>query len=135
MGSRQPLGPPLRAHQEAVKSVAFSPDGQTLVSGSWDSTVILWDVGSRQPLGPPLQGHKSIVNSVAFSPNGQILASGSWDKAILLWDVFLPSWQEHACRIANRNLSREEWQQYLGDLPYRKTCPNLPEPEAVKRED
>jgi hypothetical protein len=34
-----------------------------------------------------------------------------------------------ACRIANRNLTREEWRQYLGDLPYQPICPGLPVPK------
>ena len=41
----------------------------------------------------------------------------------------MASWLKRACRIANRNLTREEWQRYMGDLPYRKTIPDLPGPE------
>jgi WD40 repeat protein len=64
---------------------------------------------------------------VAFSPDGKTLASGSGDKSIILWDVSLESWQARACRIANRNLTRAEWKQYIGDIePYRATCPGLP---------
>ena len=43
-----------------------------------------------------------------------------------LWDVDLQSWLKRACAIANRNLTREEWGRYMGDQPYRKTCPDLP---------
>ena len=44
------------------------------------------------------------------------------------------SWLNRACRMANRNLTKAEWRQYLGDLPYRKTCPDLPEPEEDQQE-
>src|SRR5262249_49099823 len=69
-----------------VRSVAFSPDGQTLASGSEDNTIILWDVVSHQQLST-LNDHTSTVRSVAFSPDGQTLASGSEDNTIILWDV------------------------------------------------
>src|SRR5262249_40076518 len=77
----------LAGHTNFVLSVAFSPDGKTLASGSGDKTIILWDVASRQPLGAPLTGHTDSVRSVAFSPDGKTLASGSGDKTIILWDV------------------------------------------------
>ncbi len=46
-----------------------------------------------------------------------------------LWDVNLQSWLKRACGIANRNLTHEEWRKYMGDLAYRKTCPELPGPD------
>ena len=72
-------------HEHDVSSLAFSPDGQTLASGSWDKTIILWD--SPDDYLTTLVGHTDFVTSVAFSPNGKILASGSWDKTIILWDM------------------------------------------------
>src|SRR5262249_42939754 len=66
----------LTRHTGTVRSVAFSPDGQTLASGSEDNTIILWDVASHQQLSA-LKGHTGTVRSVAFSPDGQTLASGS----------------------------------------------------------
>jgi len=73
-------------HSDPVLSVAFSPDGRLLASGSWDRTIRLWDVGTGQVVRT-LSGHTGWVRSVAFSPDGRLLASGSRDRTIRLWDV------------------------------------------------
>ncbi len=121
------LGQPLDAQQGHVNSVAFSPDGQVLAAGYDPDQIILWDVATRRRLGGPLRAHRGALRSVVFSPDGQTLASGGDDRAVYLWDVGVPSWQTRACRLANRNLTRAEWAEFLGPvIPYAPTCPDLP---------
>ncbi|KAI3014430.1 hypothetical protein CBS147347_11476 [Aspergillus niger] len=73
-------------HSHLVDSVAFSPDGRTLASGSHDKTIKLWDTATGVEQRT-LTGHSDWVHSVAFSPDGRTLASGSSDYTIKLWDT------------------------------------------------
>ena len=53
----------------------------------------------------------------------------------MLWDISIDSLQDQACRIANRNLTYREWEQYLGrDMPYWRTCPTIPLDPAIMDE-
>jgi len=76
----------LAGHSDSVNSVAFSPDGATVASGSGDTTVRLWD-GASFALTATLEGHWEGVSSVAFSPDGTTVASGSYDTTVRLWDA------------------------------------------------
>jgi WD40 repeat protein/serine/threonine protein kinase len=76
----------LRGHLDAVKSVAFSPDGQRIVTGSEDHTAKVWDVASGREL-LTLKGHNGRIWSVAFSPDGQRIVTGSGDNTAKVWDA------------------------------------------------
>ncbi|MEO0854838.1 MAG: pentapeptide repeat-containing protein, partial [Cyanobacteria bacterium J06648_11] len=73
-------------HENWVCSVAFSPDGTQLASGSADRTIRLWDTNTGECL-QVFEGHQNWVMSVAFSPDGTQLASGSADRSVRLWDI------------------------------------------------
>ncbi len=85
-GNRWSLLHTLEGHANRVNSVAFSPDGQVLASGSGDGTIRLWHVADGSIL-ISLVGYTNWVNCIAFSPDGIILASGSGDGTIRLWRV------------------------------------------------
>lgn len=76
----------LRGHSRRVTSVAFSPDGHYIASGSADKTVKIWDAVTGNEIST-LQGHALEITSVCFSPDSRHLASGSKDETIRIWDV------------------------------------------------
>jgi WD40 repeat protein len=73
-------------HEGRVSSVAFSPDGKTIVSGPYDRTVRMWDAATGMEQHK-MTGHEHYVTSVAFSPNGKTIVSGSWDQTVRVWDA------------------------------------------------
>ena len=76
----------LTGHSESVLSVAVSPDGKYLASGSADKTLKIWDANIGKELRT-LEGHSATVNSVCWSPDGKYLASGSKDNTVIIWDA------------------------------------------------
>jgi len=73
-------------HSDQVNSLIFSSDGTSLVSGSYDKTVKLWDVQTGGII-KTFSGHTNWVLSVSISPDCTRIASGSIDKTICLWEI------------------------------------------------
>ena len=73
-------------HTWIIGALAFSPDGETLISGGWNDMIKVWSVETGEPR-VTLQGHVDWVSVVAFSPDGSTLASGSSNHTIQLWDM------------------------------------------------
>jgi WD40 repeat protein len=76
----------LSGHTDWVRSLTFSPDGTSLVSGSDDNTLRLWDIQTGGVV-KTFHGHTNQVHSVSVSPDYVMIASGSSDKTIRLWDI------------------------------------------------
>lgn len=84
----------LTGHSDWVSDLKITPDGQTLISASFDKTIQLWGLSARTDTNPPsfqslavLAEHTSPVCAISISPKGDIFASGSWDKTIKIWDL------------------------------------------------
>ena len=76
----------LIGHSGYVYSVAYSPDGTKIISGSYDKTIKIWNTNTGQCL-KTLEGHLYFVNSVAYSPDGTKIISGSGDGTIKIWNA------------------------------------------------
>ena len=88
-----------RGHEESVRSVAYSPDGQRIATWSLDKTVRVWDAAKGTQV-LCLRGHENLVMAGAYSPDGQRIASGSHDQTVRIWDATRPT------RLHRRSTSR-----------------------------
>jgi hypothetical protein len=119
-----PYATRLTGHTDAVVGVAFSPDGHTLATTSYDQTARLWDISDpHHPTSlATLTGHTNNVNSVAFSPDGHTLATASADKTARLWETNVDRVAARVCSITTA-ITNSEWDHYLSGLAYRPPCP------------
>jgi WD40 repeat protein len=108
----------LHGHTGYISSMAFAPDGHTLVSGDSGGTIRIWQVDGGACLHV-LHGHTGIVSSVAFSPDGKFLASGSWDKTVKIWrtsdGTCIETLRKHSTGIEKVAFSPDA--QFLATMP------------------
>jgi WD40 repeat protein len=97
-----------KGHNNWIKSVCFSPDGKTALSGSWDNTIKLWEVKTGKCIRT-FKGHNDWINSVCFSPDGKTALSGSHDNTIKLWEVAtgqcIHTFKEHTNKVYSVSFS------------------------------
>jgi WD40 repeat protein len=106
-------------------SVRYSDDGTLLVSGSADGSATLWDGRTLQLLGsvrPPHPGDP--VPASADFARGHDVTIASYDGHTYTWDVSDDRAVGFACQMAGRNLTREEWSEFLPEQPFREVCPS-----------
>ena len=127
--SFDPISPSIDTGQGQLSDLAFSPVGRllaTLEDGTLnDSSLKLWDLETKQLI---VTLDNNSFGKLSFSPDGKLLYAGSNfnNEGLSIWHLDSQEWAAQACAIANRNLTQEEWNYYLQDIPYEKTCPELP---------
>jgi WD40 repeat protein len=130
----------LRGHLAEVEAVAISPDGRRLVTMSNDpgeatgTSVRVWDLDN---LGaePLVLGPRPRIETMLVSPDGRSIIGGCDDGVVRLWSLLPSHLIDLAARVAGRNLTAAEWQQYFARdraVAYRPTFSNLPVPAFPK---
>jgi len=108
-----------------VAAVAFSPDGGWIVDGNSDGTVRVWDVANQKEVTRMTHAGKYVA-AVAFSPDGRWIVDSNRDGTTRVWLWRAEDLIKVVCERLERNLTQEEWKQYMGDREYHQTCLNLP---------
>jgi len=120
----------------AILNARFSDDGNVLVTVGSDDTASVYDMQARVRLGDPIPIHLANAGrNIDVRGDGQEIAitTSSGEKSgVVLWDLNPADWETAACKIAGRNLTKQEWTEYIGDLaPYGPLCTDYPLPNAA----
>ncbi len=111
----------LSGHAGGVFSLRYTADGNTLAVGGGGGTVRLWDMATGG-LITTLAGHTDTVLALAFREDGKLIGV-SEEGVVREWDVsYLRDPYRALCERAGRAMTRAEWDQYVGDLPFQKVC-------------
>ncbi len=119
--------------ENVIFDTIFSPDSQWLAVRAnrsndtpdyFKTAVWVFDSLTGRPI--IFLDDEGIIQDIVFSPDGRWLAASSSTGHIHLLTIKPDDLIAEACTRLPRNLTQQEWQQYLGDEPYRATCPNLP---------
>jgi WD40 repeat protein len=118
------LAPPLLAASAPVTGVAFDPTGRRLATtGYHEGTVKLWFTSTLQEEGPALNTDPGATSTAAFEPAGRGLVAIDDYGNGFTWPTSLAAWEHHACAVAARNLSRQEWARFVAEPRYATVCP------------
>ena len=123
----QRVGAPLALREATALAVTFSPDSRTLATSHADGAVVLWDVGSQQPIGSPLAlpgSPRELYTTVRFTPDGNRLFAVHEDGRAFRWELDPAAWRKHACAVAGRGLTPEQWEKIVPEQDYISVCPS-----------
>ncbi|HET7429326.1 MAG TPA: hypothetical protein VFJ66_07725, partial [Gaiellales bacterium] len=121
------IGKPSLAAPAPVSSIAFDMSGsEYATSGGSSGEARLWDAATQRAIGAAFPGGEGHWGTIAFTPDGRFMLVVFDDGSAFRWPVSVAAWASHACAVAGRNLTKEEWHRYVGSRGYESTCPMYP---------
>jgi WD40 repeat protein/DNA-binding SARP family transcriptional activator len=115
-------GPSDPVHTGPVSWVAISPDGSTLATLGFDGAVTLSSADDARPRSRVLPGAVNIDGALVYGPDGRTVQVVYRDGSALRLETDPTAWAAHACEVAGRQLTRDEWRDEFGGEPWRRTC-------------
>ena len=120
------LGHPTLVTASPVAALSFAPDGKTFATtGGSDGVTKLWTTKTQQQFGAPLPGSAGQWGTAAYTRDGKNVIAVYGDGHGFVWPASTAAWKRHACAVAGRNLTREEWSRYVGSRGYSRACPGF----------
>jgi WD40 repeat protein/DNA-binding SARP family transcriptional activator len=117
------IGRPTLVASAPVSSIAFAPSGKVLATtGGSDGLTKVWTTQRLQRFGADLPGSRGSWGNALYTPDGSKLVAVDADGHGVIWPASLDAWMQHACSVAGRNFTREEWARFVGKPPYAQTC-------------
>ena len=117
------FGHPLLAMPAPVSSISFDPTGNEFATGGGSGGFVkLWDTHTLQQLGAAFPGEPGQWANAQFTPDGSQLVTLYSNGRGTVWPGTVRAWEDHACRVAGRNLTREEWRRFVRGRAYSKVC-------------
>lgn len=116
----------ISGHQSAITAIDFSPDNKRILTASRDATVRVWDIFDSKKFPIVLDDHNDWVMTACFDQSGTKILTGSKDKTIRIFNLDFEWMANRLCQYVNRNMTSEEWHDYVGhNFPYENTCPDF----------
>jgi WD40 repeat protein/DNA-binding SARP family transcriptional activator len=119
----------LSGHIDEVHQAVWNGEESRILTASTDGTARVWNAETGAELFT-LSGHTDAVNQAVWSGDDSRILTASSDGTVRQWYAWMEDLLEAACQRAPRNMTREEWGEFMKDEPYRPTCPGLPAPGA-----
>jgi WD40 repeat protein len=117
------VGRPTLVAAAPVASISFDSTGDTFATtGGSDGLAKLWRTSTLQQFGATFPGDPGSWGTARFTGGGSQLVVAYDDDPGKVWPTSVGAWKRHACSVAGRSFTREEWRRFVGDRPYASTC-------------